>query len=117
MTFRYVSTISMPLQKAVGCILTVLLVLPASLSFPEFAYAVTCGTGSNITFTDIGGGQCRGYITTTGASAPSPSPPIGRPPTPSRSSAGVGAERGQRQVPTWVLEAAAGDTPRRLTLI
>lgn len=28
-----------------------------------------CGTGSKITFTDIGGGQCRGYITAPGAGA------------------------------------------------
>ena len=36
--------------------------------FPATALAITCGTGSNITFTDIGSGQCRGFITTTGAS-------------------------------------------------
>jgi hypothetical protein len=28
-----------------------------------------CGAGSNITFTDIGGGQCRAFITTTGGSS------------------------------------------------
>ena len=34
-----------------------------STAAPFDAYATTCGTGSNITFTDIGGGQCRGYLT------------------------------------------------------
>jgi hypothetical protein len=34
---------------------------------PRTTLATTCGTGSNITFTDIGGGRCRGYLTTTGA--------------------------------------------------
>jgi hypothetical protein len=35
-----------------------------STAMPFDVSATTCGTGSNITFTDIGGGQCRGYITT-----------------------------------------------------
>ncbi len=58
---------SITLQKILSCILAVLLTLPLTLSFPGFAYATTCGAGSNITFTDIGGGRCRGFITTTGA--------------------------------------------------
>jgi hypothetical protein len=53
---------SLSRQKAVLCILALLLVLPAAFSFPESAHATTCGTGSNITFTDFGGGYCRGYI-------------------------------------------------------
>lgn len=40
---------------------------PLSVLFlaPQEALAITCGTGSNITFSDIGGGQCRGFITAT----------------------------------------------------
>ena len=37
--------------------------LPITFVFPNFASATTCGTGSNITFTDIGGGQCRAFLT------------------------------------------------------
>ena len=43
--------------------LAVLLALPVAFSFPAFASATTCGTGSSITFTDIGGGKCRVFIT------------------------------------------------------
>lgn len=57
--------IPIPLQKAASCILTLLLALPATFSFPQSAYAITCGTGSvNVTFYDDGGGQCRGFATT-----------------------------------------------------
>src|SRR3989344_5457851 len=36
------------------------------LPAPKVVQATTCGTGSNITFTDIGGGECQASITTTG---------------------------------------------------
>lgn len=52
-----------PLQKALACFLALLLILPVTFSFPRFAYATACGTGSNATFTDIGNGWCRAFLT------------------------------------------------------
>lgn len=44
--------------------LTIAYGIVASLLFiPQSATATVCGTGSNVTFTDIGGGQCRAFIT------------------------------------------------------
>lgn len=60
-------TRKIPLSLAPALLLALallLLVMPASV---PLAHATTCGTGSNITFTDIGSGQCRGFITATGA--------------------------------------------------
>src|SRR5450830_633228 len=47
----------------------VLVALVGSFVFsePPQAFAITCGTGSSITFTDIGARRCRAFITTTGA--------------------------------------------------
>ena len=42
-------------------------VVAASFSFSQKVSATTCGTGSNVAFTDIGGGQCRAFLT-SGAS-------------------------------------------------
>ena len=47
--------------------LTVALIVAASFSFSQKVSATTCGTGSNVAFTDIGGGQCRAFLT-SGAS-------------------------------------------------
>jgi len=76
-------------KKIAGTVFLLSVLFATSLSFPEDALAagrvihllghvrliggvrlggmspiarVTCGTGSNIAFTYIGGGQCRGYI-------------------------------------------------------
>lgn len=47
-------------------ILGVPLAFLASATFffsPQSVSAIVCGTGSNVTFTDIGGGQCRAFLT------------------------------------------------------
>jgi hypothetical protein len=44
-------------------ILIAILFFSPLFSFPYEAHATTCGTGSNVTFVDIGGGQCRATIT------------------------------------------------------
>ena len=56
-------SLPIPLQKTAWCVLAVLLVLPVTLSFPRSAYATTCGTYGGIIYTDVGSGQCRGFIT------------------------------------------------------
>jgi hypothetical protein len=55
-------------KKSASLILVAILIF-SLLPFPEQVFALTCGTGSNITFTDIGTGQCRGYIVATGNSS------------------------------------------------
>src|SRR3989344_8261876 len=52
------------IKKITATLISLILIVTAL--YPEPGYATTCGTGSSITFTDIGGGQCRGYLTTTG---------------------------------------------------
>src|SRR5271165_6390732 len=58
------------MKKSLATILTIVLTVGnVVFSFPELAYAVNlCGAGSSISFIATMSGQCRGYITATGAS-------------------------------------------------
>lgn len=52
------------LQKSLSFLLILALVLAGvELLAPKIAHAITCGTGSNISFSDIGGGQCQATVT------------------------------------------------------
>src|SRR5262249_14883537 len=50
------------MRKFLAFALALTLCTPVFFSLPGSVYATTCGFGS-----DIGGGQCRGYLTTTGS--------------------------------------------------
>src|SRR3989344_6435759 len=52
------------LLPSLSVVAFVLAVSSAWLFVPQTAHAITCGFGS-----DIGGGECRGFITTTGDSS------------------------------------------------
>lgn len=45
------------------------LIISTAYQNPAVVFATTCGTGSDVTFTDIGSGQCRGFITSTVATS------------------------------------------------